>query len=151
MEFHREAYIPYETSCKTTRLWRSQRNCKLTSGSLLVLSNDPIPNPGKAIKVYFRKDDPNYFDKNVPNWFYYWLKAAKSQSLDISPGTKLAVINQFPDPVGYVMNSNPTPLQIPISFSKENEFKFKSVNRVVPVLILLLMLKRIYQSNIIRW
>ena len=85
-----EAYIPYEKHpANNSDFGEANGIVKLTSGSLSVLSTDPIPNPGKAIKVYFRKDDSNYFDKNVPNWFYYWSKTIHIQNLLSIPGIKL--------------------------------------------------------------
>ena len=42
-------------------------------GDLTVRENDLTPGAiQKDVKVFFRKDDMNYNDDKLPNWFFYW-------------------------------------------------------------------------------
>lgn len=116
-----EAYIPYEKHpANNSDFGEANGIVKLTSGSLSVLSTDPIPNPGKAIKVYFRKDDPNYFDKNVPNWFYYWSQSAEAKSLLTTEGIKMfKMTGDIP-----MLNADPTQVTFSLGYLNTGTWKW---------------------------
>jgi|JI10StandDraft_1071094.scaffolds.fasta_scaffold01464_5 hypothetical protein len=113
-----EAYIPYEKHpVNNSDFGEANGIVKLTSGSQSVLSTDPIPNPGKAIQVYFRKDDPNYFDKNVPNWFYYWSQlVANNLSVESIP---------LFDENTQTWNSNPSNITFELIYCNSGKFQWQ--------------------------
>lgn len=90
-------------------------------------SNDPSPNGSNLpnVKVFFRKDDLNLHQPNVPNWFYYWKNIVESQGLNSYTGIKLAKVNEYPDPPGYVLNNDTTAPDTPvITYSNQGDFKY---------------------------
>lgn len=65
--------------------------CEALNPNSEAFSNDPGPNGSNLnnVEVYFRKDDPNFQNSSVPNWFYYWSKTFHIQNLLSIPGIKL--------------------------------------------------------------
>ncbi len=72
-----EAFIPYN------KLPLINDDFGITHGDLTARENDITPGTiQKDVKVFFRKDDINYNDDKVPNWFFYWSQLYENE-LDV--------------------------------------------------------------------
>ncbi len=72
-----QAFIPYN------KLPLLNDDFGTTHGDLTARENDIKPGAiQKDVKVFFRKDDINYNDDKLPNWFFYWSQLYENE-LDV--------------------------------------------------------------------
>ncbi len=102
-----EAFIPYN------KLPLINDDFGITHGDLTARENDITPGAiQKDVKVFFRKDDINYNDDKVPNWFFYWSQIPLIEDLLQLSGMYLY------DNTNCKFNDTPTPYKIPLYFDK---------------------------------
>lgn len=110
-----EAYIPY------TKLPMLNDDFGSTHGDVTVIENNQTPGANqKDVKVFFRKDDVNYKDDKVPNWFFYWSQIPEIKSL-----LNIGGLHLYTEDV-CDFNSTPTPFMLNLRYNK-NLGKFGNV------------------------
>lgn len=102
-----DAYIPY------AKLPMLNDDFGTTHGDATVIENNQTSGAiQKDVKVFFRKDDMNYNDDKLPNWFFYWSQIPLIQDLLQLDGMYLYDIKNCK------FNDTPTPYKIPLYFDK---------------------------------